>query len=288
MPKIILYALPYILLTCLSCHAADVLIIADAQLKPVMEVTLGMRKTLHASTKTYSPGEVRGNLTAILQKEEARVVVALGREALAEALTLPPSIPVIYDMVVTPPAVSRSNTVGFYMATPAGEYAELVRNHLPGLKLVSVVGSRTLLNLLAGDLPYPLNSHSVNNTVEFVNMIKHLDSADAILLLPDSGIMTATAMEEAYLLSFRRRIPLLGISERHVKEGALLALVVDMVNVGRVIGEYATRALKSGSVGQQSAFPPRKFDLYLNMGTARKMRLNIPDELVRMARKAYP
>ncbi|MDO9309497.1 MAG: ABC transporter substrate binding protein [Deltaproteobacteria bacterium] len=288
MPKIILYALPYILLTCLSCHAADVLIIADAQLKPVMEVTLGMRKTLHASTKTYSPGEVRGNLTAILQKEEARVVVALGREALAEALTLPQSIPVIYDMVVTPPAVSRSNTVGFFMATPAGEYAELVRNHLPGLKQVSVVGSRTLLNLLAGDLSYPLNSHTVNNTVEFVNMVKQLDNADAILLLPDSGIMTATAMEEAYLLSFRRRIPLLGISERHVKEGALLALVVDMVNVGRVIGEYATRALKSGSVGQQSAFPPRKFDLYLNMGTARKMRLNIPDELVRMARKAYP
>ncbi len=288
MPKIILYALPYILLTCLSCHAADVLIIADAQLKPVMEVTQGMRKTLHASTKTYAPGEVRGNLAAILQKEEARVVVALGREALAEALTLPPTIPVIYDMVVTPPAVSRSNTVGFYMATPAGEYAELVRNHLPGLKQVSVVGSRTLLNLLAGDASSPLNSHSVNNTVEFVNMLKQLDNADAILLLPDSGIMTATAMEEAYLLSFRRRIPLLGISERHVKEGALLALVVDMVNVGRVIGEHATRALKSGSVGQQSAFPPRKFDLYLNMGTARKMRLNIPDELVRMARKAYP
>ncbi|MFH1028600.1 MAG: ABC transporter substrate binding protein, partial [Pseudomonadota bacterium] len=258
------------------------------QLKPVMEVTLGIRKTLHASTKTYSPGEVRGNLTAIMQKEEARVVVALGREALAEALTLPASIPVIYDMVVTPPAVSRSNTVGFYMATPAGEYAELVRNHLPGLKQVSVVGSRILLNLLAGDASSPLNSHPVNNTVEFVNMVKQLDNADAILLLPDSGIMTATAMEEAYLLSFRRRIPLMGISERHVKEGALLALVVDMVNVGRVIGEYATRALKSGSVGQQSAFPPRKFDLYLNMGTARKMRLNIPDELVRMARKVYP
>lgn len=288
MPKIILHALLYVLLTILPCFAADVLIIADAQLKPVMEVTMGMRKTLHASTRTYSPGEVHGNLAAILQKEEARVVVALGREALAEALTLPPSVPVIYDMVVTPPAVSRPNTVGFYMATPVGEYADLVRNHLPGLKRVSVVGSRPLLNLLAGDVSSPLSPHSVNNTVEFVRMVNQLDNADAILLLPDSGIMTATAMEEAYLLSFRRRIPLLGISERHVKEGALLALVVDMVNVGRVIGEYATRALKSGSVGQQTAFPPRKFDLYLNMGTARKMRLNIPDEVVRMARKAYP
>ncbi len=60
------------------------------------------------------------------------MVIALGREALAEALTLPPSIPVIYDMVVTPPAINRPNTVGFYMATPSSEYAELVRDASAG------------------------------------------------------------------------------------------------------------------------------------------------------------
>jgi ABC-type uncharacterized transport system substrate-binding protein len=287
-PHTILYALLFVLLTVVPCLAADVLIIADAQLKPVMEVTQGLRRTLRASTKTYSPAEVRGNLAAVLQREGAQVVIALGREALAEALTLPPSIPVIYDMVVTPPPISRPNTVGFYMATPAGEYADLVRKHLPALKRVAVVASRDFLNILASNVSAPVSSHSVKNTVEFVNMVNQLESADAILLLPDSVVMSSTAMEEAYLLSFRRSIPLLGISERHVREGALLALVVDMVNVGRVIGEYATKALKSGNVGQQSALAPRKFELYLNMDTARKMRISIPDEVVRMAKKAYP
>ncbi|MFA7405124.1 MAG: ABC transporter substrate binding protein [Pelobacteraceae bacterium] len=288
MPQTILYILLCILLTCVPSRAADVLIIADAQLKPVMEVTQGMRKTLRASTKTYSPAEVRGSLAALLQQEEARVVIALGREALAEALTLPPSIPVIYDMVVTPPSVNRPNTVGFYMATPTGEYAELARKHLPSLKRMAVVASRDLLNLLANNVSAPVSSHSVKNTVEFVKTLKQLENTDAILLLPDSRVMTSTAMEEAYLLSFRKRIPLLGVSERHVREGALLALVVDMVNVGKLIGEQATRALKNGSVGQQSALPPRKFELYLNMDTARKMHISIPDEVVRMARKAYP
>lgn len=287
-PQTILYILLCILLTCVPSRAADVLIIADAQLKPVMEVTQGMRKTLRASTKTYSPAEVRGSLAALLQQEEARVVIALGREALAEALTLPPSIPVIYDMVVTPPSVNRPNTVGFYMATPTGEYAELARKHLPSLKRMAVVASRDLLNLLANNVSAPVSSHSVKNTVEFVKTLKQLENTDAILLLPDSRVMTSTAMEEAYLLSFRKRIPLLGVSERHVREGALLALVVDMVNVGKLIGEQATRALKNGSVGQQSALPPRKFELYLNMDTARKMHISIPDEVVRMARKAYP
>lgn len=288
MPYIILYTLICILLTGVSCRAADVLIIADAQLKPVMEVTQGLRKTLRASTRTYSPNEVRGNLTAVVQREGARVVISLGREALALALTLPPSIPVIYDMVVTPPEISRPNTAGFYMATPTSEYAELVRKHLPTLKHVAVVASRNFLNILANEASAPVSAHSVKNVVEFVTMVKQLDTVDAILLLPDSSVLTSTAMEESYLFSFRRRIPLLGVSERHVKEGALLALVVDMVNVGKVIGEYATNALKSGSVGHPPATPPRKFDLYLNMDTARKMRISIPDELVRIAKKSYP
>jgi ABC-type uncharacterized transport system substrate-binding protein len=256
MPHIILYTLICILLTGVSCRAADVLIIADAQLKPVMEVTQGLRKTLRASTRTYSPAEVRGNLAAIVQREGARVVISLGREALALALTLPPSIPVIYDMVVTPPAISRPNTAGFYMATPTSEYAELVRKHLPTLKHVAVVASRTFLNILADEASAPVSAHSVKNVVEFITTVRQLDTVDAILLLPDSGVLTSTAMEESFLLSFRRRIPLLGVSERHVKEGALLALVVDMVDVGKVIGEHATSALKSGSVGQHPAPPP--------------------------------
>ena len=77
MPHIILYTLICILLTGVPCRAADVLIIADAQLKPVMEVTQGLRKTLRASTRTYSPNEVRGNLAAVVQREGARVVISL-------------------------------------------------------------------------------------------------------------------------------------------------------------------------------------------------------------------
>lgn len=288
MPRIIFYTLVCALLTGVPCRAADVLIIADAQLKPVVEVTQGLHKTLRAFTKTYSPAEVRGNLAATVQREGARVVISLGREALALALTLPSSIPVIYDMVVTPPVISRPNTIGFYMATPTSEYAEFMRKHLPTLKHVAVVASRDFLDILADNVSSQVSTHPVKNTVEFVTAVNHLDNIDAILLLPDSGVLTTTSMEEAYLLSFRRRIPLLGVSERHVKEGALLALVVDMVHVGRVIGEYAARALKNGNVGQPPAAPPRKYELYLNMDTARKMRINIPDDLVRIAKKSYP
>lgn len=286
MQRIILHILVILLLSRAPCRAAEVLIIADSQLKPVVELLQGLRRSLRASTSTFAPAEVRGALAATLQREQARVVIALGREALTEALTLPPSVPVIYGMVAIPPTVSRPNTAAFYMATPASEYLELLQSHLPSLRRVEVVASRPFLNLLAGG-DAPLSLRPVRDMAEFVATIRRIDSADAILLLPDSTVMAPTAMEEAFLLSFRRRIPLLGVSERHVREGALLAMVVDMVHVGRTMGEYASRALKNGEVGQPAILPPRRFDLFLNMETARRMRIAIPDRLLRMAKRVF-
>jgi len=279
------------LMLCLSvpvCHASDVIIIGDTRLKPVVEIISGIRKTLRASTRTYAPFEVRGTLRSVAEKEEAKVVVALGKEALGEALQLPPTITVIYDLVVIPPKISRPNTTGFYMAIPAREYLDLISSHLNSIKHIAVVGSRDQLSFLAGDTNQHLTPYSVRNAFEFVNTVRQVNSADAILLMPDASLLTDTAMEEAYLLSFRRGIPLIGISERQVKEGALLALVVDTASVGRLIGEYATKAIKGVNVGQLPPSPPRKFELYLNTDTARKMGIHIPDEMVRMAKKAYP
>jgi putative tryptophan/tyrosine transport system substrate-binding protein len=268
--------------------AADVVIVADTQIKPVVQLISGIRKTLEASLKVYTPAEVRGRLKSIVDKEGARVVIALGREALDDALRLPPGIPVIYDLVVIPPQISRPNTAGFYMATPAREYVDLLKEYLQSIRKIAVIGSRDQLNILARDDSHQMVSYSVKNSVEFVNTVKQLDNADAILLLPDTTLLTAAALEEAYLLSFRKGIPLLGISEKHVKQGALLALVVDLVSVGKRIGEYASKAIKGTDVGQFSSSPPKIFELYLNTDTARKMGIHLPDNLIRSAKRSYP
>jgi putative ABC transport system substrate-binding protein len=269
------------------CHGADVIVVADSRLKPVTEIMAGLKKTLRASLRLCSPDEAKGALQRMVEKEEAKVVIALGREALAEALRLPPSIPVIYDLVVTPPAIKRPNTAGFYMATPAREYVELFNAHLQSIRKIAVVGSREQLNVLATDTHQTV-SYNVRNSFELVSTLRQMETANAILLLPDASLLTAAAMEEVYLLSFRRGIPVLGISEHQVKEGALLALVVDTVQVGRMIGDYATRAIKAGSVGPASASPPRRFDLYVNTDTARKMGIRLPEEMLRVAKRAYP
>jgi ABC-type uncharacterized transport system substrate-binding protein len=265
--------------------AAEVLVVADSQLKPAMEIISGIKKSLGRSLKIVSPDEAKRGLKGVVEREGARVVVALGKDALAEALTLPPHIPVIFDMVVTPPVISRANTTGFYLATPVREYTDLIKKHLRSIRQVAVVGSRDQLTLLGRGEGA---SYAVRDTSEFVSTMRRLDDIDAVLLLPDTAVLTTTALDEAYLSSFRKGIPLLGVSERNVREGALVALVVDMVNVGRLIGDAAARALKGADLGLVPPSPPKKFDIYLNTATARRMKIDIPEEMVRMAKRVYP
>lgn len=272
-----------------SAESAEVIIVGDTQLKPVIETISGIQRTLDSPFTIYSPDSIKGRLKDVAEKEGARLVIALGREALEEALRLPPSTPVIYDLVITPPPVNRSNTTGFYMATPVGRYIEVIKNYLPSIRRIAVVGGRDLMKILDGADYSQMTPYHVKNSFEFVSTVKQLENIDAILLLPDSSVLTATAIEEAYLLSFKKGIPILGVSEKHVKQGALLSLVFEPSDVGKQIGEKASRAIAGRvDLGSIPPSPSREFSLFINTDTARKMGIHVPSELLRKARKVYP
>jgi ABC-type uncharacterized transport system substrate-binding protein len=289
------HLIPILLLTALTLvvvaprvEATEVVIVGDTQLKLVAEVVAGIRKTLRSSMSIYSPTEVKGTLRRIVKKEQPRIVIALGREALGEAQELPGDLPVIYGFVLTPPVTDRPNTTGIYMAAPVREYADLVNRHLHSIKNVAVIGSRDQLRILDGNALPRWSTYSANSSVELINTLKQLNSMDAILLLPNATLLTPATLEEAYLLSFRRGIPLLGISERQVRDGALLALVADLTGMGRQIGEYASTVLGGTGIEHLPPAPARRFELYLNRETARKMAIPIPESLLKAAKRVYP
>jgi putative ABC transport system substrate-binding protein len=271
-----------------AAESAEVIVVGDAQLAPVAHIISGIRETLDTPVKVYPPTNVKDRLKGITEREDAKVVVALGRDALDEALRLPPTIPVIYDLVITPPNITRSNTTGFYMATPVREYMSIVRKYLPSLKHVAVVGSPGLIRAVEGERDSQVALHRVKNSFQLVEKVQHLESVDAVLLLPDVSLLSEAALGEIYLFSFRRGIPILGISEKSVRAGSLFALVFDPVSVGKNIGEDATRAINGIDIGRIPPSPPGNFDLFVNKGTAEKMNIVLPAELIRRAKRVYP
>lgn len=267
--------------------AAEVLIVGDIQYKPVADVVSEIKTTLRSQTKEYAIADVKGRLDRVAEREGTRVVVALGTDAVGEALRLPSSIPVVYGLVISPPRSTRPNVTGVYMSTPATEYVSVVRKYLPSIKRVSVVGSQSLLNvLLGGDHPQ-VTAYRVGSSSDLVNTVGRLDGSDALLLLPDVNLLTASVMDNVFLFSFRKNIPLLGISEVNVKQGSLLALVFDPKAVSRQIGEKVQSLLKGASADTIPSAAPRKFNLFVNTNTARKMGIDLPDDMLRKAKRLY-
>lgn len=277
----------FLFLSAIPSEATEVILIGDTQLKPVADIITGIKETLGLPITIYSPSEVKGILDSVVAKEGARVVIALGKDAIDDALQLPPSIAVIFDLVIIPPKMNRPNTTGLFMATPVSEYVSLINKYLPSLKKISVVSSQSLLRILATDQAQ-VSVYRVSTSFELVNTVKQLNETDAILLLPDVSLLTTTAIEEIYLYSFRRNIPILGISDRYVKQGALFALVFDSVAVGKQLGNIALEAIQGKDIGTIAPSPSHRFDLYMNRDTARKMGVTIPDEMLHQAKRVYP
>lgn len=121
-----------------------------------------------------------------------------------------------------------------------------------------------------------------------MNTVNRLSQSRSLLLLPDVNLLSSSVMENIYLFSFRNNIPLLGISEANVKQGSLFALVFDSRTVSHQIGERVQNALNRSKETELHDSPPKKFNLFININTARKMGVEIPEEMLRRAKKIYP
>ena len=75
----------------------------------------------------------------------------------------------------------------------------------------------------------------------------------------------------------------MGLSSSFVTAGALMSLSCDYEDIGKQAAEIADRILKGESVGDIPVAVPRKVSLSLNLRTADRIRLRIPDAVIESA-----
>src|SRR4029077_1774811 len=70
------------------------------------------------------------------------------------------------------------------------------------------------------------------------------DSIDALWIVPDETILSQAVVQQMLLYSYRRKVPLLGMSDRHAQMGALFSLsFASGEDIGRQAGELAQAIL---------------------------------------------
>jgi putative tryptophan/tyrosine transport system substrate-binding protein len=108
-------------------------------------------------------------------------------------------------------------------------------------------------------------------------------SAEANGLLLDTSQPTFLARDRICALAAQRRLPSAGTDRDFVSAGCLLSYGVDFGWVGRHRADYVDRILKGAQPADLPVEQPTKFELVINLKTAKELGLTLPWMLVARA-----
>jgi putative ABC transport system substrate-binding protein len=110
------------------------------------------------------------------------------------------------------------------------------------------------------------------------------ERADALVTIAPSALMTAY---RPFILEFaaKKRLPTLFTRREEVEAGGLMAYGADIPDLFRRAATYVDRILKGAKPGDLPIEQPTKFELVVNLKTAKALRLAIsPTVLLRADR----
>jgi len=110
-----------------------------------------------------------------------------------------------------------------------------------------------------------------------------LAAVHAGALLLGGSVLWQQERTQIILLAVRHAIPTLFWESVAVPAGALASYGPDLLDAYRQVGLYAGRIVKGEKPGDLPVIQPTKFELVLNLKTARALRLEIPTSLLAIA-----
>jgi putative ABC transport system substrate-binding protein len=102
------------------------------------------------------------------------------------------------------------------------------------------------------------------------------------LLLEDSNV-NLFARDRICELATQRRLPAVGNHLLFASSGCLLSYSQDLVEVNRLLADYVDRILRGAQPADLPTEQPTKFDLIINLKTAKELGLTLPRSLLMLA-----
>jgi ABC-type uncharacterized transport system substrate-binding protein len=240
-------------------------------------------------------------LVADLIRRRVAVIVANYPAALA-AKAATTTVPIVFATGVDPvrdglvASLNRpgGNVTGvsFISADLGAQQLGILRELRPGAARIAVLvdpqwptTERFLSELRAAALAvgqqlivlYVSSNHEIEAT--FTTLVQR----GAVALLAGSGVFVYSHRERLIELAARHRIPAIYAWREAVAAGGLMSYASSIYDAYRQAGIYAGRILKGEKPGDLPVMLPTKFELVINVKTAKALGLEIPDRLLALA-----
>jgi putative ABC transport system substrate-binding protein len=182
----------------------------------------------------------------------------------------------------------EGNTTGFSTSEPmiGGKWLELLKEAAPRLARVAIVFNPDLApsapNFIAS-IEAAAQTLSVKTVkVPFRDAVELVRSIDAFAAEPNGSMLILpppfTAHRATILkLAIQHRLPAMYTQRALAAEGGLISYSTDIVDQNRRAASYVDRILRGAKVADLPVQFPTKFQLVVNMRTAKAIGLTIPE-----------
>ncbi len=222
-----------------------------------------------------------------------------GARALKKATS---TIPIVFALVIDPitsglvTSLARpgGNITGFtnFEASMGGKWLELLKTVSPRISKVALIfnpkttsyeGMLRSIDAAAAPFPIEVTTRGVANAAELESAIAAAgsDAVTALIAFPD--IFNTMHQEQIIALAKQHRTPAIYPYRYFAAGGGLMSYGIDTPDLFRQVAEYVDRILKGSKPADLPVQLPTKFELVLNLKTARELGLVIPDRLIALA-----
>lgn len=102
-----------------------------------------------------------------------------------------------------------------------------------------------------------------------------LNESEVLFVLADAGVYNAGTIRNILLSSYRKHVPLIGLSEAYVRAGALCAIYTTPDQIAAQTAEAARHFSETGKLPPSQY--PKEFEVSVNMQVARSLDIPIKD-----------
>jgi len=304
MVAVILAAILFLALGRTARTEARIVLLVSSNEAPFKEADAGFREHLvrqgiQAEYEVYNLDGDAAKAGPAIQKIKAggaRLVVTHGSLATDAALRDITDIPIVACLVLRTDNLKKSpNATGVGLEFPLETQFAWMQKMLPEVMSIGVL-YRPQENQkrvsaaaeIANKAGMRLEAREVNGPQDIPAALDTLSRrAEVLWGLADGLVLSPPIAKNILLFSFRNSIPLIGPSATWVKAGALYSLDWDYADLGAQCGEMAQKVLAGAAPSSLPAATPRKVLYSLNLNTARQMKIDLPEKLVRGARQTY-
>jgi putative ABC transport system substrate-binding protein len=242
-------------------------------------------------------------LAVDLVRQNVAVIAATGGTISAQAAKAATStIPIIFNVGDDPiksglvASFNRpgGNITGVNTMSPALETKRLGLLHelVPRAAIVAVLLNATNpdvgpqrrdIHAAATALGQELRFFYASNESDLDTAFGALVQQRADSLLVGNDVFFTNRREQIVALAARHAVPTIYAFRQFAESGGLISYSTNLIEVYRQVGSYVGRALNGEKPADLPVVQPTKFDLVINLKTAKHLGLEIPDKLLALA-----